>query len=132
MSQNNSTRKSESAVTQDKNQIQIGSAGMSGKDFTIKLDFSKKTRRATFNNNQQLMQSKSDESTVSPLLEGTEKAKAEREQKQELSELGNEIDKRLYKQFIMQDQLKEKFQEQIKPGQKIYKSIKGIVAASKK
>ena len=55
------------------------------------------------------MKNKSEESAVSPLLEGAEKAKSEREQKMELFELGNEIDKRLYKQFTMKDQLVDKF-----------------------
>ena len=47
-------------------------------------------------------------------------------------ELGNEIDKRLRKQFTISDQLVNKFQDQVKPGQKMYNDIKQTVAEAKK
>lgn len=47
-------------------------------------------------------------------------------------ELGNEIDKRTRKQFTVSSQLYDKFQEQMKPGQKMYSEIKQTVAEAKK
>ena len=47
-------------------------------------------------------------------------------------ELGNEIDKRLRKQFTVSDQLVNKFQDQIKPGSKMHNDIKGTLANAKK